>query len=585
MRQKLRKSKNLPQGWVKTTIGEISLRIHYGYTASATEENIGVKYLRISDISDSGVDWNKVPYCRITDFEIEDYQLHENDLLFARTGGTVGKSYLVTKDAPPNAVFASYLIRIITNYEINARYLSFFFQSKDYWNHIKINKTGLKTNVNGQLLSKIPMPLSPKNEQDRIVSKIEELLSELESGKKQLELVQKQIQVFKQGLLQQAFDGTLSQEWREAQINLETASDLINSLNNHRETLFKNELEKFHKGKRKNKPKPPEQIKPFTKDQNSKLSKLPNGWRWVTLKSICGHIEKVNQSERKFTKEFLYVDIGAIDNKANKIVNYKKYAWANAPSRAQQIIKVGDTLFSTVRTYLKNIAKVEDPDLNYQIGSTGFTVLRPEEGFINAEYLFQYVLSDRFINLLSELQTGSSYPAVRDKDVFSQFIPLCSKKEQGFIVKELERRFSICQMIEKSILDNLERSNLLKQTILQQAFEGKLVPQNPDEEPANVLLERIKEQRNNYLEELKYKKAEKLRTIKHSNMAERLKSLLELLQNSKKPISTHTLWQASEYKDDIDAFYAEIKKLVTDGKIEELPREGKHSYIRATTTT
>ncbi len=112
----------LPKKWAWTRIGEISDKIHYGYTESSTTEPIGPKFLRITDIQDNSVNWDSVPYCPIKDNEKQKYLLKEGDLVFARTGATVGKSFLIRGNIP-SAVFASYLIRIILNELINRNYV------------------------------------------------------------------------------------------------------------------------------------------------------------------------------------------------------------------------------------------------------------------------------------------------------------------------------------------------------------------------------------------------------------------------------------------------------------------------------
>ena len=96
----------LPQGWNWTDVGTISNIIHYGYTASATDVDTGVKLLRITDIQNNSVEWNDVPYCEITEPVVIKYLLKEGDIVFARTGATVGKSYLIGKNLP-KSVFAS----------------------------------------------------------------------------------------------------------------------------------------------------------------------------------------------------------------------------------------------------------------------------------------------------------------------------------------------------------------------------------------------------------------------------------------------------------------------------------------------
>ena len=153
---------------------------------------------------------------------------------------------------------------------------------------------------------------------------------------------------------------------------------------------------------------------------------------------------------------------------------------------------IRDILFSTVRTYLKNIAVVK-PEYDGQVASTGFCVIRPSSLLVS-EFAFFWVQTNFFLNPLNELQRGTSYPAVRDGDVFSQPIPLPSFSEQQQIVEEIERCFSVADEIDRTIESSLKQSERLRQSILKRAFEGKLVSQNPDDEPAGKLLERIKEE-------------------------------------------------------------------------------------------
>lgn len=192
-------------------------------------------------------------------------------------------------------------------------------------------------------------------------------------------------------------------------------------------------------------------------------------------------------------------------------MSHKVYKWKDALSRAQQIIKYGDTLFSTVRTYLKNVAFINDHAYDNQICSSGFTVIRAKYKIIAPEYLFYYSIFEGFVQPLNELQTGSSYPAVRDDDVFRQLINIPDKiEEQQSIVAEIEARFSVCDQMEETIETSLKQAEALRQSILKQAFEGKLTAQwrkdHPDlisgENSAAALLAKIKAEK----ETLKKKK-------------------------------------------------------------------------------
>jgi type I restriction enzyme, S subunit len=141
----------------------------------------------------------------------------------------------------------------------------------------------------------------------------------------------------------------------------------------------------------------------------SELRELPKGWELVILGDVCEKTEAVKRKEVDLNADILYLDIGGIDNTKNKIVSHKEYKWKDAPSRAQQIIFQDDILFSTVRTYLKNIALVENKIYDGQIASSGFTVIRGNKTAIDYRYLFYLSISQNFLQPLNKLQTGSSY--------------------------------------------------------------------------------------------------------------------------------------------------------------------------------
>ena len=165
-----------PRGWEWKRLSEISRKIHYGFTASANNMIDAVRLLRITDIQDNSVDWVSVPGCEIGEKALPQFKLEKGDILVARTGGTIGKSFLV-QDVPVVAVFASYLIRVQGSHEIYDRYLKLFLESPVYWMQLQDGSRGAgQPNVNGQTLGKMLFPLPPLAEQHRIVVKIDELM-------------------------------------------------------------------------------------------------------------------------------------------------------------------------------------------------------------------------------------------------------------------------------------------------------------------------------------------------------------------------------------------------------------------------
>lgn len=306
--------------------------------------------------------------------------------------------------------------------------------------NIRCNQNLFRTNKKGaaiphldkQLFKNLIVNLPPIEEQGRIVEKIEELFSDIDNGIKDLKIAQAQIKQYRQSVLKSAFEG--------------------------------------------------------------KLYKTSE-WKEVKLEDVCESIKK-RQITNDENEIFQYIDISSINNKTLQI---EKAEWINgkiAPSRARQIIKTGDVIFSTVRTYLMNIAYVSKA-FNNQIASTGFCVIRGQKDKLNGKFIFYKSISNDFLYPLNKMQYGAVYPAVRDKDVLSQYIFLPTLPEQQQIVAEIEKRFLVADELEKAVNEGLLQAEKLKQSILKQAFAGKLVPQNPNDEPAAVLLERIKVAKEN----------------------------------------------------------------------------------------
>ena len=165
---------------------------------------------------------------------------------------------------------------------------------------------------------------------------------------------------------------------------------------------------------------------------DSGVVELPPGWATVNIGELCLSVDKASSKERP-EEPFMYLDIASIDNSEFRIVSPKIYMGKDAPSRARQKVRSGNTLFSTVRTYLKNIAMVP-AEFDGQVASTGFCVLNPTAE-IDSRLLFYYVQNDEFIARLNPIQRGTNYPAVRDTDVLTQTLPLEMWPETPILLK------------------------------------------------------------------------------------------------------------------------------------------------------
>ena len=230
---------------------------------------------------------------------------------------------------------------------------------------------------------------------------------------------------------------------------------------------------------------------------------IPENWKWVRIKSIYW-----NFGQNKPEKFFRYIDTSSIDRKKN-IINYKNLQYLSpeqAPSRARKLVSQNSVLFSTVRPYLKNIAVVRELK-EYLIASTAFIVL---DTLLNETYLKYYLLSDNFINRVNNKSTGTSYPAINDYNFNLLLIAIPPLAEQQRIVEVIESALEKVDEYAESYnrLEQLDKEfpDKLKKSILQYAMQGKLVEQDPNDESVEVLLEKIRAEKQKLFEEGKIKK-------------------------------------------------------------------------------
>lgn len=193
----------------RVKVSDISERIQYGFTTKAKDTGNAL-FLRITDIQDGAIDWDGVPSVSVSKDDLAKYQLHPNDLVFARSGATAGKSILIEKP-PENAIFASYLIRVIPSAEIvDPRYLASYFQSPEYWQQVSSNVAGAaQPNINGTKLSNFEIPLPPLAEQQRIVEHLDGLSSRIQTLEKTTRERLDHLAALKASLLDAAFRGNL----------------------------------------------------------------------------------------------------------------------------------------------------------------------------------------------------------------------------------------------------------------------------------------------------------------------------------------------------------------------------------------
>ena len=234
---------------------------------------------------------------------------------------------------------------------------------------------------------------------------------------------------------------------------------------------------------------------------------IPDSWEWARLGSVV-----YNRGQTSPSTEFCYIDIGSIDNKNQKLnPTDTTIAPDKAPSRARKLVDMGDILYSTVRPYLHNMCIIDREFPHIPIASTGFAVLTCHANLLN-KYLFYYLMSpdfDAYANNTDNAK-GVAYPAINDDRLYKALIPIPPVAEQHRIVSAIDSvNMPLCEYGSKEetlrILNTSFPENL-KKSILQEAVQGKLVPQDPSDEPAEALLERIRVEKQRLIKEGKVKK-------------------------------------------------------------------------------
>ncbi len=390
----------------------------------------------------------------------------------------------------------------------------FFLCLQPYLNAINAETSSVTVkHLSSRTIEEIPLPLPPLKEQNRIVAKIEELFSELDKGIEALKTAREQLKVYRQAVLKHAFEGKLTAEWREKNKDkLESPEQLLARIQEEREVRYQQQLAEWKaavkawesKGKLGSKPSMPKAPAEVSLLSDGGQPALPYGWCWAPI-SLFLSLDKKPMTTgpfgtmlKKTEHKSSGVPVLGIENigkgkfvHGNKIFVSEKKAGELASFEVSQ----GDILISRSGT-VGEICEIP----------TGFDKALISTNLLRVSLNQKVILSQFFVLMfqgggvkmqVKELCKGSSREFLNQSILKSVSYPLCGVQEQFAVIREVDAKFSRVDNLSEEIDDAVVRLEALRQSILKKAFSGQLVPQDPNDEPASVLLERIRAEKAN----------------------------------------------------------------------------------------
>lgn len=335
-------------------------------------------------------------------------------------------------------------------------------------------------------LKRCNFPLAPLNEQKRIVAKIEELFSELDNGIAALKTAGEQLKVYRQAILKHAFEGKLTAKWREENANkLETPEQLFVRIQQERNKKLQEFAQNGDNEARR-------YLSKITKAKVSHSEKkLIISAKWVSLIEICTLIVDCHNKTAPYENQGIWLirtpcvkDGKIFLNEEARFISEETYEyWAKrCPPQT------GDIIF-TREAPMGEVGVV--PENTKICMGQRMMLLRPPS-HLSSKYLLYSMMEPSFQSRMNASAVGTGVKHLRVGDVEKLCIPLFSQAEQSAIIDILDAKLSVIEELEKEIAKSLNKSETLRQSILKNAFSGNLVSQDPNDEPANELLERIK---------------------------------------------------------------------------------------------
>ncbi len=502
----------LPESWSFAYFGDVCSSIQSGFACGQHGSDDGIAHLRPMNICRAGTldlsDLRKVPAV------FNSKRLDYGDVLFNNTNSPelIGKTAHVGHNFTGLA-FSNHMTQVKLYEGVDSRFAAaqlHYLWSARYFLHRCVKHVNQASISTRDLATSVPFVIPPPSEQQRIVTKLDELFSELDQGVENLRTAQQQLKVYRQALLKHAFEGKLTAEWRAQNPDkLESTEALLARIQQEREARYRQQLAEWQEaqqaweansktGSKPAKPKAPKALPALTAEDLAELSDLPTGWRWAQLGMLID--EPCYGTSKKCSYESGDVGVLRIPNISAGRIDARdlKFADFDDGEITAYGLKHGDLL--TIRSngsisIVGQCALITEKEEEFLYA--GYLIrLRPNPELADPSFLLETLRSHTLRKQIEKkAKSTSGVNNINSGEIQSLVVPLCSVEEQEIIKVMLSEKLSNLDQLENTITTSLQQAEALRQSILKKAFSGQLVPQHPDDEPASVLLERIRAER------------------------------------------------------------------------------------------
>ncbi|MEW8293964.1 MAG: restriction endonuclease subunit S [Candidatus Thiodiazotropha sp.] len=567
---------DLPEGWQMAELAELAINPKddivdgpFGSNLKASEyTETGVPIVRLQNIKRNYF-LDKNIKC-VTPEKAEQLSRHNfkpGDLLITKLGAPLGVACIAPKNIGEGIIVADLVRARLPEDEVDTKYITYLINSPEVIQQFKENTKGTtRPRVNLKFVRSLQLPIAPYEQQKRIVAKIEELFSHIDVGIEALKNSKQLIKQYRQSVLKAAVTGELTKEWREANKNkLEPASQILKKIEKQKLAAYEKEIETWNNlinewensgknGKKPSKLTKPKKVEPLSTEELKRLPTLPDGWVWAKILQVSTKITDGEHFKPPTEESGVYF-LSAKDIREEG-VNLENPLYISEETAKKALLRCnpeyGDILIVSRGATVGRMCVVDTHDVFCLLGSV--ILIKVADG-IDSSYLLNVMKSPDINKNIANVSGATAQQAIYLRDIQHVAVPICSFSEQQEIQRIVAEKLDSIDRLQKVIESQIVLGERNKQAILSKAFSGTLVMPLEGDEPASLLLQKIREKER--APKKKSKSAEK-KSVKKMEESMR-RAIIDVLKEEGDAVEITSLMQKAGFDvTEVESFYYEL---------------------------